>query len=167
MEWNIQQLSKHCNNCNSEFKDRELYHSFLVLKGNELERKDYCEICFGSVDAEIKKDESAYWKSRYKLIIVPPKEDPIKRDKVEHLLRTYIAKEMTDENKKLCYLLVIMLERKRILKQQSTIKDDTDGRDVFVYEHTKTGESFSIPYPNLSMTEIPELQEKIQVLLDS
>lgn len=167
MDWNIQQPSKICTNCRSIFSDKDAFHSFLKLQGEEVHRQDYCEICYGGVKDTVRSGgDQAYWKGKFRVILPAVKEDPIKKDKVEYLLRRYLAGDV-QEHKKICYLLTVMLERKRVLKSLKTIVDDKSGNKILVYEHTKTGESFLIPDPCLAINEIPELQKQVQELLAS
>ncbi|MFC2149758.1 hypothetical protein ACFLQ8_03555 [Candidatus Auribacterota bacterium] len=165
MDWNVRQPGKVCLNCNTEFRNEDIYHSQLQFKDDELVRQDYCEVCFSGQNISTRESDRAYWKSRYKIIVAPPKEDPVKRDKVEHLLRSFLGEDKPQGNEKICYLLCVMLERKKILKPQSHVVDNDSGKKIIVYEHTKTGESFAFPDPSLSMDEIPQLQEKILELL--
>jgi hypothetical protein len=134
----------------------------------ELARQDYCDLCFGNVKEQVKADANqAYWKTSYKVVIPPPRIDPIKKDKVEYLLRSYLAGEMDDGTKKISYLLAVMLERKRVLKHLKTFADAQSAAKILAYQHAKTGESFAIPDPGLSMQEIPQLQARVKELLDS
>ncbi len=168
MEWNIQLPHKLCTHCNAPFRDKEACHSYLKMQGVELFRQDYCEICIGGLKEQLSADPGqAYWKTRYKVIIPPPKIDPVRKDKVEYLLRSYLAGEMDDETKKVSYLLAVMLERKRVLKLLKTFVDGESGKKVIAYQHAKTGESFAIPDPGLSMQEVPQLQVRVKELLDS
>ncbi|HRZ86357.1 MAG TPA: hypothetical protein P5287_00930 [bacterium] len=168
MEWNIQLPSKTCANCAGQFGDKDPCHSVLAMNNVELIRRDYCAACFEGIREQAKSDAgSAYWKTVYKLVLPPPKVDPVKKDKVESLLRAYLAGEIDDETKKICYLLAVMLERKRVLKHLKTFSDTQNDKRVLAYQHAKTGESFAIPDPGLAMTEIPQLQARVKELLDT
>ncbi len=48
-----------------------------------------------------------------------------------------------------CYILAVMLERKRILKVKEQIQGQ--GGRVFIYEHAGTGDVFTIADPNLQL----------------
>ena len=56
-----------------------------------------------------------------------------------------------------------MLERKRILKVKEQIQGE-NGR-VFVYEHAKTGDVFTIADPNLQLNQLQEVQHDTAQLL--
>jgi hypothetical protein len=56
-----------------------------------------------------------------------------------------------------------MLERKRVLKVKEQIQ--RDGVRVFIYEHPKTGDIFTIADPNLQMNQLEEVQRDTADLL--
>jgi hypothetical protein len=56
-----------------------------------------------------------------------------------------------------------MLERKRILKVKEQIQGES-GR-VFVYEHARTGDVFTIADPNLQLGQLEEVQRDTAQLL--
>ena len=62
------------------------------------------------------------------------------------------------------YLLAVMLERKRILKEVETKRSD-DGTLIRIYEHGKSGEVFVIPDPELKLDEIEHVQIEVASLL--
>ena len=57
-----------------------------------------------------------------------------------------------------------MLERKKLLKEIET-KNAPDGQLTRIYEHTKTGEVFVIPDPQLRMDQIAQVQQEVAGLL--
>jgi hypothetical protein len=56
-----------------------------------------------------------------------------------------------------------MLERKRVLKVKEQIQ--REGGRVFIYEHAKTGDIFTIADPNLQMNQLEEVQRDTANLL--
>jgi hypothetical protein len=62
-----------------------------------------------------------------------------------------------------CYILAVMLERKRILKVKEQIQGE-NGR-VFVYEQPATGDVFTIADPNLQLDQLEEVQRDTAQLL--
>jgi hypothetical protein len=61
------------------------------------------------------------------------------------------------------YLLAAMLERKKLLREVETRRvDDTIMR---VFEHTKTGEVFVVPDPQLRLDQIEAVQQEVAALL--
>ena len=64
-----------------------------------------------------------------------------------------------------CYVLAVMLERKRILKQIRV--EQTGDRPVLIYEHTKTGDVLIVPDVKLRLDEIEHVQNEVSQLLKS
>jgi hypothetical protein len=62
------------------------------------------------------------------------------------------------------YILAVMLERKRILKVKEQLK--RDGHRVFVYEHPKTGDIFTIADPDLHLNQLEAVQRDVAQLLE-
>jgi hypothetical protein len=62
------------------------------------------------------------------------------------------------------FILAVMLERKRLLK----VKTQTllDGQRVFLYEHSASGDLFTIPDPNLQLNQLEEVQRLVAHLLE-
>ena len=56
-----------------------------------------------------------------------------------------------------------MLERKRILKVQSDFEEE--GRRVFVYEHAKSGDIFTIADPELNLDDMEKVQHDVALLM--
>ena len=62
------------------------------------------------------------------------------------------------------YILAVMLERKRLLKVKQQIT--RDGQRVFIYEHPKTGDVFTIADPGLHLDQLQEVQQDVARLLE-
>jgi hypothetical protein len=58
------------------------------------------------------------------------------------------------------YILALMLERKRILKERE-VKRGEDGTLTRIYEHPKTGDIFVIPDPELRLDQVAEVQQQV------
>ena len=57
-----------------------------------------------------------------------------------------------------------MLERKRILKHRDTVHEES-GNELLVYEHARTGESFTLPDPHLRLDQLAHVQQEVAALL--
>jgi hypothetical protein len=58
------------------------------------------------------------------------------------------------------YLLAVMLERKRVLRPRDSME-----KGVLVYEHARSGETFVIADPGLSLADLAAVQEEVSALL--
>ncbi len=160
-EWNIQPRSSACAHCRNDFEDKAVYHTVLQYGADGLIRRDLCRDCFSPAE---RADALSYWQGEYKKPAPPPPE-PIQKETAETLLRKLI--ESTDPvNAPARYILAVMLERKKILRHRSTTTD-TEGVDLLIYEHARTGESFTIPDPHLRLDQLTEVQAQIASLLQT
>ena len=83
----------------------------------------------------------SFWKSKFQ---APPPAAPeaMPKESVEELLRRLIREDLP-EHLNARYVLAILLERKRTLKQVD-IRETAEDK-ILIYEHVKTGEAFIIP----------------------
>ncbi len=158
-EWDIQSRSHACSACGQPFADKAVYHTVLRFGADGYQRQDLCAACFGIAGRE---GSISYWQGEYKSPPAPVPE-PIQKETAETLLRKLI--ESADPSQAAArYILAVMLERKRILRHRDTVRED-DGTERLVYEHAKTGESFTIPDPHLRLDQLAEVQQQVGQLL--
>jgi hypothetical protein len=158
-EWDIQPRGDTCGACQRPFADGEAYHTLLSLGAAGYQRRDLCGTCYASVSRD---GVLSYWQGEYKPPPPPPAE-PIQKETAETMLRKLV--ESADPSHAAArYILAVMLERKRILKQRDTIRDEK-GADLLVYEHAGTGESFTIPDPCLRLDQLAQVQQEIAAVL--
>lgn len=164
-EWNIQSRAHACQACEQPFADKQLYHTLLFDEKSELRRLDVCDGCWKSQFSEggtDKKDVISRWHAVYE---TPPAAPPeaIEKENAETLLRKLI--DLNDpKHGAVCYILAVMLERKRLLKVKEQLK--RDGQRIFVYEQPKTGDLFTITDPNLQLDQLEEVQRDVAQLLE-
>ncbi len=164
-EWNIQSRAHACQSCAQPFADQQVYHTLLFDEKSELRRLDVCDPCWKSQFSEggtDKKDVISRWHGVYE---APPAVAPeaIEKENAETLLRKLI--ELNDpKHGAVCYILAVMLERKRLLKIKEQLK--RDGQRVFVYEQPRTGDIFTIIDPNLQLNQLEEVQRDVAQLLE-
>lgn len=103
------------------------------------------------------------WRSTY----VPPaqveKEDPMKKEDPEELLRRLVDED-EEHTENVRYILAVMLERQKLLRE-------TDAQPVpegilRVYEHRKTGETYLVRDPNIPLDQVEKVQEEVVLLLE-
>ena len=164
-EWNIQSRAHACEACAKPFVDKEQYHTLLFDEKQDFRRSDVCVACWQkdfSEGARERKGFISYWHGIYE---APPVHvDPIQHETAETLLRKLI--ELNDPKYiPAGYILAVMLERKRILKVKEQVK--RDNQRVFVYEHAKNGDLFTVPDPNLQLNQLDEVQRDVASLLEN
>jgi len=165
IDWNIQSRAHHCQACEQKFADKQAYHTVLCDEKHEYQRMDVCETCWEAQFSDGAKDRKGFishWQGVYH---APPAQPPeaIRKDTAETLLRKLT--ELNDpKHAATCYILAVMLERKRLLKIQSQFRQE--GKRVFIYEQPKTGDIFTIPDPDLQLDQLQQVQHDVAFLLE-
>jgi hypothetical protein len=163
-EWNIQSRGRACEACSRSFADKEPYHTLLFDEKQDFRRSDVCTACWESQFSEGARERKGFiscWRGIYEAPIVAP--DAIQKETAESLLRKLI--EQNDpRHAPAGYILAVMLERKRILKIKEQL--NRDGRRVFIYEQSKTGDVFTIVDPALQLDQLEEVQRDVADLLE-
>ncbi len=162
MSWNIAGCSTKCAKCSKEFEDDNHYHCRLSLAVDGPQREDYCAQCWEEI--EVKSVEKySYWQGRYKSKPVQVKEEPIKEDVSKRLLKKWI-----DSTERLhqcfCYILSLMLLRKKSFQQKPSLKTD-QGKEQLVYEDRETGETYVLEDPRLTLQELDQVEGQLQEML--
>ncbi len=163
-EWNIQSRARECSACGNPFADKEAYHTLLFDEKADFRRSDICQACWQKQYNEGARDRKgfvSYWQGVYDAPL-PPSE-PIQKETAESLLRKLI--ELNDARYiPAGFILAVMLERKRHLKVKEQFV--RDGQRVFIYEQPKTGDVFTIPDPNLQLSQLDAVQRDVAALLE-
>ena len=165
IEWNIQSRARACAGCGNTFANRATYHTLLFDERAEFRRSDVCQACWEgqfSQGARERKGFISYWQGVYE---APPPHpgEPIQKETAESLLRKLIQ---LDDPRLIPagYILAVMLERKRLLKVKEQLV--REGRRVFIYEHPKTGDLFTIVDPGLQLDQLEPVQRDVARLLE-
>lgn len=164
-DWNIQSRAHACQACGKAFADQQPYHTLLHDRRQVFERLDICAECWQAQHVEgaaERKGFVSHWQGVYEAP-PPPAPEAIKKENAESLLRKLMERgdpRFTAAS----YILAVMLERKRLLKIKEQIFHE--GRRVFVYEHPKSGDVFTIPDPGLQLNQLEQVQHDVSQLLE-
>jgi len=159
-EWSIQSRAHQCAATSVAFQDGETFHTLLYHDKDGYRREDLCEAAFAARNDNLQP--FSLWRSKFETPPPAPPE-PLAKQTAEDLLRSYMSGDSASKVN-VCYLLAVMLERKKQLKEIETKRTD-DGQVARIYEHTKTGEVFVIPDPQLRMDQIAAVQQEVAGLL--
>jgi hypothetical protein len=160
-EWPIKHRADVCARTERPFEPGEQFYTLLFREGDGFRREDLSEEAWQQRNENIQP--FSFWKSRYEPPPAAPPE-PLAKENAEDLLRRLLA-ENNPANANSCYVLAVMLERKRVLKQVKT--EETGERPVLVYEHAKNGDVFIVPDARLRLSEIEQVQQEVSQLLKS
>lgn len=157
-EWAIKHRSDVCTATNRPFSDGEYFYTLLFREPGGFRREDLSEEAWTARNENIQP--FSFWRSRFEP--APPQTPgPLGKETAEPLFRRLIASSDAPPNA--CYVLAVMLERKRVLKQIKT-EADGDGK-VLVYEHPATGDVFLVRDPELRLDELETVQNEVTNLL--
>jgi hypothetical protein len=163
-EWNIQSRATACQSCSQPFGDKQPLHTLLFDERAELRRMDVCQNCWQNQFSEGARERKGFISHWQTVFLAPaPVVEAIQKDTAETLLRKLI--EQNDpQHAPAGYILAVMLERKRILKVKEQLV--RDGQRLFIYEHPKTGDIFTIADPNLRLDQLEQVQRDVAQLLE-
>ena len=160
-DWSIQSRGVACSVTGIPFEAGQYFHTILFDDKTVLRREDLSEEAFKQRAPDAPQPFS-HWRSKFEP--APPKApEALGKQTAEDLLRKYMA----DPNPGLAnvrYILALMLERKRQLKELEVRKNE-DGSLTRIYQHGKSGEVFVIPDPGLKLSQVAEVQSEVADLL--
>ncbi len=154
-EWNIKTRSSVCQTSGRPFQEDEPFYTLLIETPEGLLRTDMCQEAWES--REPAPDMVSYWKSIFKPD-PPVSPDAVRKEDAESELRR-LLENLAPENHKTCYLLALLLERKRILKSREKIT--RNGQKLVAYEHALTQETLLVPEIEFKLTEMDGLIAEI------
>ena len=137
-EWEIKARSRYCARTHESFEDGATIYTLLFRERTGFRREDISEPAWQQIKEGIKP--FSFWKSKFQAA-PPAAPEPLPKESVEELLRRLVTEDLP-EHLNARYVLAILLERKRTLKQVD-IRESPEEK-ILIYEHLKTGEVFII-----------------------
>ena len=158
-DWPIKHRADACARTGRPFQPGEQFYTLLFREGEGFRREDLSEEAWAARNENIRP--FSFWKTRYE---PPPAAPPeaLGKENAEDILRRLLAGN-DPSHANACYVLAVMLERKRVLKQIKT--DQSSNRPVLIYEHGKTGDVFIVPDVRLHLDELEQVQSEVSQLL--
>ncbi|MDP9291680.1 MAG: hypothetical protein M3O82_04880, partial [Verrucomicrobiota bacterium] len=132
-EWDIKSRGDKCAVTGREFVGGENFYTLLFHARDGFRREDLSEEAWQQRNDNIQP--FSFWKSKFE---PPPAAPPeaLPKETAEDLLRRYMREnDVTHANAR--YILALMLERKRLLKEVEVT--ETASGKTRIYEHAKTG----------------------------
>jgi hypothetical protein len=161
-KWNIKSRAHSCSDTDVKFSDGDHFYTAL-FEDPESEgflRRDYSEGAWKKLQTSL--TPFSFWRSTYE---VPPLDNAtpvVEKETAQSLLWRLIEEdEAHTENAR--YVLAVMLERDKKLKQTDT--QDTENGRYLIYEHRETGEVIIIKDPKLRLEEVEPVQDEVSQLL--
>jgi hypothetical protein len=158
-DWNIQPRALVCGQTGEPFVQGERIHSALFWREGKYQRVDV------KASAWQARNENIEPLSAWQTDFVPPPPapiEPLRKDDAESLLRRLMSEnELGSRNSR--YILALMLERKKVLRQLERQRQEE--RSTLVYEHIPSGEVWLVDDPGLKLGELQGVQEEVARLL--
>ena len=158
-EWEIKARAHQCAKSHEPFTDGAVVYTLLFRDRNGFRREDISERAWLETKGSVQP--FSFWKSRYE--VPPPRPpEPVAKESGEALLRKLLQEDRSDYvNTR--YVLSLMLERKKILKEVDV--RESEHSKFLIYEHSRTGEVFVVEDPRLSLAELDPVQKEVYSLL--
>jgi hypothetical protein len=157
-DWPIKQRSEICNATQRPFAPGEVFYTLLYREGDGFRREDLSEEAWRDRNENIQP--FSFWKTRFEPA-PPPAPEPLAKENAEQLFRRLILEPDPPANA--CFVLAVMLERKRVLKQVRT--ESANGTRLLIYEHRENGDVFIVRDPQLRLNELERVQDEVATLL--
>jgi hypothetical protein len=157
-EWPIKPRSDCCNVTGRPFAAGQIFYTLLHREGDGFRREDLSEEAWQSRNENIQP--FSFWKSKFEPA-PPPAPEPLARENAEELFRRLIVQPDAPANA--CFVLAVMLERKRVLKQVRA--ETAEGRRLLIYEHARNGDAFVVTDPQLRLADLEQVQAEVMQLL--
>jgi hypothetical protein len=158
-EWNIQARALQCAATGRSFEKGERIFSALYWRDGQYQRVDLCADAWQARNENI--EPLSAWQTEF-VPPPPPEAEALKKDDAESLLRRLIA-ENAPGTRNARYILALMLERKKVLRQIERQKQE--GISTLVYEHIPSSEVWLIEDPGLKLGELTSVQDEVARLL--
>jgi hypothetical protein len=158
-EWNIQSRALQCAATARPFEKGERIYSALYWRDGQYQRVDLCADAWNARNENI--EPLSAWQTDF-VPPPPPEPEPLRKDDAESLLRRLMT-ENAPGTRNARYILALMLERKKVLRQIERQKQD--GANTLVYEHVPSSEVWLIEDPGLKLTELKAVQDEVAHLL--
>lgn len=162
--WHIRSRSRFCSATERPFEDGEAIMTALFPdpESSGYLRKDFCMEAWNARGPEDEKPFS-FWKAVYHAPVATEKPDTFRKESPEELLRR-LVEEDEDHTENVRYILAVMLERQKVLRETDTQR--TPSGILRVYEHRKLGDLFIVKDPNIPLSEVEKVQEEVILLLE-
>jgi hypothetical protein len=163
--WHVRSRSRECAASQRAFIDGETIVTALYPdpESSGYVRRDYCLEAWENLPQDAEKPFS-FWKTTFSGPATNAKEDPIEKLSPEELL-VRLVEEDEDHTENTRYVLAVMLERQKILRE--TDNQRTPNGILRVYEHRKTGEVYLIRDPDIPLSQVESVQNEVFILLEN
>jgi len=162
-EYTIQRSNRRCQQTDHVFAPGERYYSAVVVQGSSLIRQDFSTQAWAGPPEK----SLGWWACQ-----VPAKSPGKPKPAPSHVLLATLEALLEDPSKaELAYLLCLLLVRRRVLTEPTSLKLDLEEQredsTVLHLTHTPTNRDFMVPVCHLDLQQSERLQIELNQLLFS
>ena len=168
IRWQLASRARKCTQTNRPFQPEEPVWTYLFREKDpnaphSYRREDVTAEGRKLLGAEVINGAFSQWQSRYKPIQAEEGEPTAEQKLGPEGLFRRLVEEDAAATLNTRYVLAIMLERRKTLKEVD--RRETDEGPLLVYEHPKSGEVFLVLDPGLKLADIVSIQEEVAAQL--
>ncbi|MEI6673980.1 MAG: hypothetical protein WCO57_02260 [Verrucomicrobiota bacterium] len=162
--WHLRSRGRECAALQRPFVAGEPIITALYpdLESSGYLRRDYCLEAWNDLAAAAEAPFSS-WRSTY-TVAGGDKAQEIDKEPPEDFLRRLIEED-EDATENTRYILAVMLERKKLLRETDTQR--TPSGILRIYENRKTGEIYIIKDPDIPLSQVDAIQQEILFFLEA
>lgn len=163
--WHVRSRSRECSATQRHFIDGETIVTALFPdpESSGYLRRDYCLEAWKELPEDAEKAFS-FWKTTFSGPANVVTQEASERLSPEELL-VRLIEEDEDHTENTRYILAVMLERQKILRE--TDSQRTPNGILRVYEHRKTSEVYLVRDPDIPLSEVESVQNEVFILLEN
>ncbi|MCU0748190.1 MAG: hypothetical protein MUF13_01450 [Akkermansiaceae bacterium] len=163
--WHVRSRSRECAATQRAFTDGETIVTALFPdpESSGYVRRDYCVEAWKNLPDDADKPFS-FWKTTFSAPTSNESKDTVEKLSAEEIL-VRLVQEDEDHTENTRYILAVMLERQKILRE--TDSQRTPNGILRVYEHRKTSEIYLIRDPDIPLSEVESVQNEVFILLEN
>ncbi|MFH1422223.1 MAG: hypothetical protein ABIH42_05870 [Planctomycetota bacterium] len=157
-DYKLGKIGQGCFACQNKFAAGEKIYSCIIEGENSIERKDFCLPCWEKSD----KDKNiSFWSRKFQ----KEKRSVVLNKTVAFDLFLRLANSESINGKDFCYVLALLLMRKRVLKLESTCVENNEKQ--LVLRATGTNTEYKIAEPVLSEERIEYIKQNLSEVFDT
>jgi hypothetical protein len=163
--WHVRTRSRECAATGRAFADGETIVTALYPdpESSGYLRRDYALEAWNELPDDTERPFSS-WKTTFSAPTGNEKDNPVEKLSAEELLHRLVVED-EDHTENTRYILAVMLERRKLLRETDNQRTPTG--ILRVYEHRKTGEVYLIRDPDIPLDQVETVQNEVIILLEN
>ena len=156
LDFEVQKCTRRCAKTERDLQPGEFFYSVLIAEGASVVRYDFCKEAWDGPRDNI----IGWWKSQM------PDRHTHKLHWAPNDVMLHYFKELAEheDQQDLCYVLALLMIRRRILRLEESERDD-DGHEVLVLYCPRKETEFHVRVFDPDQTRIQQIQEELARML--